>query len=81
MHQRSWPAVGLGWMLILTGTFAAGSMPWGCAGESSHVAGTVSEEGLNSVRVEANPDKQSNTQPVKLTPQEIEDVIAFMRLL
>jgi hypothetical protein len=79
MHHRSLPAVSLGWMVILTGTLATSSILWGCAGKSPGVASTVSEDGLNTVHLEANRDKQSNTHPVKLTPQEIGTLLRGVR--
>jgi hypothetical protein len=79
MHRRSVSGMSIG-VLILAGALAMSLTTWGCAGKGPGQASTVSEEGLNTVRLESDPDGNQNTHPARLTPQEIGTLLRGVRV-
>ncbi|HEX3204360.1 MAG TPA: hypothetical protein VHQ67_06370 [Nitrospiraceae bacterium] len=52
----------------------------GCAEKAGSQVRTLSEEGLNVVRIENNPDRpQQNTHPVSLSPGEVATILRGIR--
>jgi hypothetical protein len=66
--------------LLLIFAFAAILNSIGCAATSPQHIRTVSEEGLNVVRVEAHPGTNGNTHPVALTPDEVGTILRGVRV-
>jgi hypothetical protein len=66
--------------LLLVFAFAAILNSIGCAATSPPHIRTVSEEGLNVVRVEANPGTERNTHPVALTAGEVGTILRGVRV-
>lgn len=50
-----------------------------CAGGPTPVQKVIYESGLNTVRLESDPDSASNTHPVSLTPTEIGTLLRNVR--
>lgn len=51
----------------------------GCAGSSPETQKTIYESGLNSVRLETDPDSTSNAHPATLSPTEIGTILGNVR--
>ena len=66
---------------FLTGlAFAVALNSIGCAATSPQHIRTVSEEGLNVVRVETNSGAERNTHPAALTPEEVGTILRGVRV-
>ena len=65
---------------LLVFAFAAVLNSIGCAATSPQHIRTVSEEGLNVVRVETNSGTERNTHPAALTPEEVGTILRGVRV-
>src|SRR5437764_8391309 len=67
-------------MLLLSAVCLASTAALaGCASKGGIPLRTISEEGLNLVRVETDPDGTVNTHPARLTPQDIATLLRDVR--
>jgi hypothetical protein len=71
--------VGIVWLVALVGLLA-GSSVFGCASQAPRSGSTVTEEGLNTVHLEADPDGNVNTHPANLTPQDLATLLRGVRV-
>lgn len=60
--------------------FAAILSSLGCAAQLPRHITSVSEEGLNVVRIEATPGPERNTHPIPLTPSEVGTILRGVRV-
>ena len=72
MPPPTWP---LRTLLIIVGMF----LTIGCAGQAVTSTRTILEAGLNTVRLEQDPDSTSNAHPVTLTPAEFSTLLRGVR--
>ena len=76
--QNNWtqgPAWPLRALLVIIGL----SIASGCASQPVTSTRTILEAGLNTVRLEQDPDSVSNTHPVTLTPAEVATLLRGVR--
>jgi hypothetical protein len=66
-------------LLLLIGVLSASSFTAGCAARSPEWVRTVSEEGLNTVRLDAEPDGSVNSQPAELSQQQVASLLRGVR--
>jgi len=71
-HQNAWPARAL---LMIIGL----SVITGCASQPVAPQKTLYESGLNTVRLERDPDSTSNAHPITLTPTEVGTLLRGVR--
>ena len=71
-QRPAWPLRAL---LIIVGIF----LTIGCANQPVTSTRTILEAGLNTVRVELDPDSSSNAHPVTLTPADIGTLLRGVR--
>ena len=70
-----WPAWKLRVLLVIVGI----SIASGCASQPVTSTRTILEAGLNTVRLEQDPDSASNTHPVTLTAAEVGTLLRGVR--
>jgi hypothetical protein len=66
-------------LVALVGVLASSSV-MGCASQAPRSGSTITEEGLNTVHLEADPDGKVNTHPANLTPQEVATLLRGVRV-
>jgi hypothetical protein len=71
-QPSAWPLHAL---LIIVGTF----LTIGCVSQPVASVRTIYEAGLNTVRVEQDPDSSSNAHPATLTPAEVGTLLRGVR--
>ncbi len=74
-NLRSWLAWPLRVLLIAAGVY----LTVGCASEPVPLGRTILDAGLNTVRLEQDPDSRSNTHPVTLTPADVGTLLRGVR--
>jgi hypothetical protein len=67
------------WSLPVLFLIAGLSLVTGCASQPLAPQKTIYESGLNTVRLEADPDSTSNTHPITLTPTEVGTLLRGVR--
>ena len=72
MQPPTWPLRAL---LMIVGMF----LTIGCASQAVTSTRTILEAGLNTVRLEQDPDSTSNAHPVTLTPAEVSTLLRGVR--
>ena len=72
MQPPTWPLRSL---LIIAGIF----LTIGCASQTVTSTRTILDAGLNTVRLEQDPDSTSNAHPVTLTPAEVSTLLRGVR--
>ena len=76
MHSRRF----LNQITLMIGATLLGALALGgCASKAGAPLKTVAEVGLNTVRLEADPDGHANTHPVTLSPAEIGTILRGVR--
>jgi len=74
-NWTQWPAWQLRALLVIVGL----SIASGCASQPVTSTRTILEAGLNTVRLEQDPDSASNTHPVTLTAAEVGTLLRGVR--
>jgi hypothetical protein len=74
------PSAGATLAIVLAGTLVACLTFWSCAGKEPRETRTVTEEGLNTVRLDSDPDGKANSHPENLTPQQLGTLLRGVRV-